>query len=142
MSPAETGTGLLDTGVVIFSDRLVDLSVLPEVPAISAITLAELSAGPPAAADPTEAAVRQFRLQTVEAIYDPIPFDRDAAQAFGLVSADLRKAGRKVSARRFDALIAATAIANGLPLYTLNPDDFAGIRGLDVRAVPHPDGGT
>ena len=46
---------------------------------------------------------------------------------------------RKTSARAYDAMIAAVAIANDLPLYTCNPDDFTGIDGLVVVAVPHPD---
>lgn len=32
-------------------------------------------------------------------------------------------------------MIAATALANGLPLYTADPDDFAGIVGLVVRQI-------
>jgi tRNA(fMet)-specific endonuclease VapC len=71
-----------------------------------------------------------------------LPFDADAARAFGRVAASLRRSGRKRHARAFDALIAATAIANGLPLYTCNPDDFEGVEGLVVRAVPHPDSPT
>jgi tRNA(fMet)-specific endonuclease VapC len=51
----------------------------------------------------------------------------------------LRHAGRKPAARSYDAMIAATAIANGLAVYTCNPDDFAGIADLSVVAVPHPD---
>lgn len=137
--PSERRKGLLDTSVIIWTERLRDPAALPQVPAISAITLAELSVGPLTATTPEEAAVRQFRLQQTEATYEPLPFDAASARAFGRVSSDLRRAGRKASARTYDALIAATAIANGLPLYTLNPDDFAGIEGLDVRAVPHPD---
>ena len=48
-------------------------------------------------------------------------------RAFGPVAADLRRAGRKPAARGYDALVAATAIANGLPLYTVDPDDYQGI---------------
>jgi hypothetical protein len=50
----------------------------------------------------------------------------------------MRRAGRKTSARTYDALIAATALANGLPLYTANPGDFAGIDGLEVVEVTFP----
>lgn len=35
-------------------------------------------------------------------------------------------------------MIAAIAIANGLPIYTCNPDDFDGIAGLEVVAAPVP----
>ena len=78
-------------------------------------------------------------MQQAEVDFDPIPFDAATARAFGRVTASLRAAGRKRSARALDALIAAVAVANDLPLYTVNPDDFVGIEGLDVRPVPHPD---
>ena len=131
--------GLLDTSVVLVMTRLPVRSVLPEVSLISAITLAELSVGPLATADPEKRARRIVNLQQAEAEFEPIPFDAAAARAYGLVAASLRRAGRKAGARAFDALIAATAIAAGLPLYTCNPGDFAGIDGLDVRPVPIPD---
>lgn len=79
-------------------------------------------------------------MQQAEADFDPIPFDGAAARAFGQVAASRHRAGRKPAARAFDALIAATAIANGLPLYTCNPSDFAGIEALTVRVVPAPPG--
>ena len=79
---------------------------------------------------------RQSVLQQVEADFDPIPFDAAAARAFGRVAAQLRSSGRKTSARAYDALIAATAVAHGLPVYTRNPDDFAGIEALTVVTVP------
>ena len=106
---------------------------------MTTISLAELSVGPLATDDPAERAARQIRLQEVEASFDPLPFDAAAARAFGRVSASLRSAGRKPAARAFDALIAATALSNGLELYTCNPRDFEGIDGLTLVAVPHPD---
>lgn len=135
----EPGRGLLDTSTVILLPRLRDPSALPDDPTISAITLAELSVGPLVAADDGERAARQAHVQQAEADFTPVPFDAAAARAFGRVANDLRRAGRKRSARAYDALIAATAIANDLPVYTVNPDDFAGITGLRVVAVPHPD---
>ena len=131
--------GILDTSTVILLPRLVDADTLPEVPTITAVTLAELSVGPLVARTDAERAARQAHLQQAEADFDPIPFDAAAARAFGQVAADLRRAGRKTSARAYDALIAAIAIARGLPLYTVNPDDFAGIGQLKLVAVPHPD---
>lgn len=131
--------GLLDTNTVILLPRLRDPDVLPDAPLISAITLAELSVGPLMAASETERAARLAHLQQAEADFEPLPFDADAARAFGQVAASLRRAGRKPSARAYDAMIAAIAIANELPLYTCNPSDFAGIDGLDVVAVAHPD---
>ena len=42
-------------------------------------------------------------------------------------------------ASTMDVLIASTAIANGLALYTVNARDFVGIDGLDVHPLEHPD---
>ena len=98
-------------------------------------TLAELSVGPLVAKTAEERAARQAHLQLAEADFDPIPFDSAAARAFAQVAHGLREAGRKPTARAFDALIAATAISRNLPLHTCNPADFEGIPGLDVRPV-------
>jgi tRNA(fMet)-specific endonuclease VapC len=136
-----TGTpvGLLDTSTLILLTRLPDAALLPDRPVISAITLAELSVGPLVATDESVRAARLAHLQQAEADFDPLPFDAAAARAFGRVAAALRRSGRKSSARAYDAMIAAVAIANDLPLYTANPDDFAGIDDLTVVAVAHPD---
>jgi len=131
--------GLLDTSTVILLPRLTDPNDLPDEPMICAITLAELSVGPLVTDDDTERAARQAHLQQAESDFDPLPFDPAAARAFGQVAADLRASGRKVTARAYDALIAAVAIANELPLYTTNPADFTGIDRLETVAVPHPD---
>jgi tRNA(fMet)-specific endonuclease VapC len=130
--------GMLDTSTLLLLPRIEDASVLPEIPLISVITLAELSVGPLVTDDERERARRTAQVQQAEADFDPIPFDSAAARAFGGVAASLRRSGRKRSARALDALIAATAIANGLPLYTCNPVDFAAIDGLDIRPVPVP----
>ena len=127
--------GLLDTSAVIRLREIEDPSLLPAEPVISAVTLAELSVGPLVASDERERAARQMHLQQAEADFDPLPFDAAAARVFGQVAASLRRAGRKPAARAYDAMIAATAIANGLPIYTFNADDFAGIDGLDVVAI-------
>lgn len=131
--------GLLDTNTVILLSRLSDPTTLPSEPTISTITLAELSIGPLVARTTSERAARQAHLQQAEADFDPIPFDAAAARAFGRVAASLRESGRKPKARAYDALIAAVAIANELPLYTVNPKDFAHIEGLVVVSIPHPD---
>lgn len=122
---------------MILLARLADASVLPEEVLVSAVTLAELSVGP-LITEGKERSARQAHLQQAEADFTPLPFDAAAARAFGRVAASLRRAGRKSSARAYDAMIAATAVANDLPLYTCNPADFAGIDGLDVVAVPVP----
>ncbi|HRY11881.1 MAG: type II toxin-antitoxin system VapC family toxin [Candidatus Nanopelagicales bacterium] len=126
--------GLLDTSVVVALSQ-VAAEQLPDEPLIGAVTLAELSLGPLVASDPAEAARRQLVLQQVEADFEPLPFDASCARAFGLVAASLRASNRKVRPRALDALIAATALAHGLPLFTANPRDVVGIDGLDVREV-------
>lgn len=133
--------GLLDTNTVILLARLqhVAKQLLPEVPLISAITLAELGVGPLVATDGEVRSARQVQLQNVEATFEALPFDSDAARAYARVASSLRRAGRKGASRNYDAMIAAIAIANGLPLFTCNPGDFYGIDGLTVVAIPHPD---
>lgn len=119
--------GLLDTSVVIDLETI-SASSLPAEVAISAITLAELTAGPHATTDPEERSRRQDRLQRVEAAFDPLPFNADAARAYGRVFSAVSNAGRKPrGARAVDLLIAATACAENLPLYTRNPSDFAAL---------------
>jgi len=108
---------------------------LPAFPTISSVTLAELSAGPQLAKDAQTKQARQLTLQQAEASFDPLPFDDACARRFAIVAAALRENGKKSRARAFDALIAATALAHDLPLYTRNARDFEGIAGLDVRAV-------
>ncbi|MDQ3679269.1 MAG: type II toxin-antitoxin system VapC family toxin [Actinomycetota bacterium] len=132
---------MLDTSTVILLPRLADPDLLPDEPMITAITLAELSVGPLVARTDDERAARQAHLQRAEVDFDPLPFDADAARAFGRVAASLRRAGRKTAARAYDAMIAATAMANGLAIYTCNPDDFVGIEGLEIIELPHPDTG-
>jgi tRNA(fMet)-specific endonuclease VapC len=131
--------GVLDTSTLILLGRLEDASALPAEPLITAVTLAELSVGPLVARSEQERAARQAQLQQAEADFDPLPFDAPAARAFGRVSASLRGAGRKTAARAYDAMIAATAVANDLPLYTCNPTDFVGMDGLSVLTVPQPE---
>lgn len=122
--------GLLDTCAVIDLDRLAEHQ-LPREIAISAVTLAELAAGPHATDDRDERAARTQRLQVAEATFDQIPFDSAAARAYGRVYMAIVTAGRRArGARALDMLIAATAIANDLPLYTCNPGDFGGLEGL------------
>lgn len=122
--------GLLDTSVVVDLEH-VPADALPREVAISALTLAELAAGPHATADPGERARRQDRLQRVEATFDPLPFDDEAARAYGRVYAAVIARGRKARGpRAVDLLIAATACAEGLPLCTRNGKDFQGLTDL------------
>lgn len=128
--------GLLDTSVVIDLERL-DPSKLPIEVAVSAVTMAELAAGPHAASDADERGRRQDRLQRAEAAFDPLPFDSEAARAYGRIYAAVTAADREArGARAVDLLIAATACASGLPLYTRNGADFEALEDLvDVVVV-------
>lgn len=130
--------GLIDTNIVIHLAAL-DPGTLPEEMVISAVTLAELSAGPHATDDSAERAQRMSVLQHAEATFEPLPFDAEAARSFGLVSAAVLAAGRKPRGRIADLMIASVAIANQLPLYTTNPRDFAGLDDLiTLSAVRRP----
>jgi predicted nucleic acid-binding protein len=122
--------GVIDTSVVIDLER-VDPADLPSELAVSAVTLAELAAGPHATADPAERARRQDRLQRTEATFEPLPIDGGVARAYGRIYAAVAATGRKARGpRAFDLLIAATALAAELPVYTRNPGDFAGLGDL------------
>jgi predicted nucleic acid-binding protein len=128
--------GLIDTSVLLELEQL-DPALLPGELAISAVTLAELAAGPHATDDPAERARRQDRLQRAEATFDPLPLDASVARAFGRVYAAVSATGRKARGRRaLDLLIAATALAAELPLYTRNAGDLRGLEGVvEVRPV-------
>lgn len=132
-------SGVLDTSTLILLGRITAIDALPDAAFITAVTLAELSVGPLVATTDEDRAARQAHLQAAEADFDPLPFDAAAARSFGGVAASLRRSGRKATARAYDAMIAATAVAAELPVYTCNPSDFIGIDGLEVVEVPHPD---
>lgn len=136
-APTPIAQGLLDTSVVIALEQ-VPAGSLPLESAIAAVTLAELAAGPHATDDPEERARRQDRLQRVEALLDPLPFDAGAARAYGVVYAATRAHDRKPrGARAVDLLLAATAMANDLPLFTRNPGNFDHLEavGLQIHTV-------
>lgn len=144
--PAERTTyeqGLLDTNIVILR-RWVDPEELPDEMAITAITLAELSAGPhevrrndeqSAYDEHVERARRLDVLQRAENEFDPIPFGAEAARIYGRICAAVISAGRKPRRRIADLMIASIAVAEGLPLFTTNPDDFKGLDDL-LTVVP------
>ena len=119
----EPTRGMLDTSVVIDHD-VIDPALLPDESAISAVTLAELAAGPHATENKDERARRQDRLQWATATWEPLPFDAESARMYGRMFAAARASGKSSRARLADLLIASTAAANGLPLYTRNPSDF------------------
>ena len=135
MSEPRRLRGLIDTSVVIDLERVAE-AALPEEAAVCALTLAELAAGPHATSDLDERARRQERLQRMETTFEPLPFDAEAARAYGLLYAAVVSAGRMArGSRAIDLLIAAVARSNELPLYTRNPVDFAGLEAL-VEVVP------
>lgn len=123
----EPTKGLLDTSVLIDHD-VIDPTAWPAESAIAAVTLAELAAGPHATADADERARRQDRLQWATATWDPLPFDAEATRMYGRIYAAARAAGKTSRARLADLLIASTAAANSLPLYTRNPSDFDALK--------------
>ena len=128
--PSRHTRGVIDTSVVIDLEQI-DPSRLPVELAVSSLTMAELAAGPHATTDANERARRQDRLQRAEAVFDPLPFDAEAARAYGRVFAAISATGRKArGARAVDLLVAATACAAGLPLYTRNDEDFRGLEGI------------
>jgi predicted nucleic acid-binding protein len=135
--------GILDTNILILR-RWIDPAELPDEMAISAVTLAELSAGPHEVRgndeqdmydEHEERARRTETLQRAESEFDPVPFGAEAARAYGRVTAAVVAAGRKPRRRIADLMIAATAIAEGLPLFTTNVGDYAGLDKL-VHVVP------
>lgn len=132
----QTARGILDTSVIIDLEEL-EVSNLPVEVAISLITLAELAAGPHATSGPDERSRRQDRLQRAEAAFELLPFDTDAARAYGRVFAAVTAAGQKTrGTRAVDLLIAAVALSAGLPLYTRNGDDFQALDHLiDVIVI-------
>ncbi|MFH0244601.1 type II toxin-antitoxin system VapC family toxin [Streptomyces sp. HK10] len=141
--PAEHRQGLIDTNIMILR-RWVDPDELPVEMAISGITLAELSAGPHEVrrneeqSDYDEHAERARRLdvlQRAENEFDPIPFGVEAARAYGRVCAAVISVGRKPRRRVADLMIASVAVAENLPLFTTNPDDFKGLDDL-LTVVP------
>jgi predicted nucleic acid-binding protein len=136
VAKARLARGLLDTSVIIDLEAL-DPDQLPVEVAISSLPMAELAAGPHAATDPSERARRQDRLQRTEAAFDPLPFDGEAARAYGRIYASVVAAGRKARGpRAVDLLIAAVASAQGLTLITRNLDDFRGLDGLvEILAI-------
>ena len=125
----ESSRGLLDTSVIIDHD-VIDPKLLPDESAIAAVTLAELAAGPHATDNSDERARRQDRLQWAATTWDPVPFDEEAARAYGRMFSAARAAGQTSRSRLADLLIASTAAANDLPLYTRNPDDFRALQGI------------
>ena len=130
--------GLADTNILIHLERL-SAEHLPVELLTSTITLAELSAGVHQTDDVAERGRRIARVQRVEATFEPLPFDAEAARQYGVIAAAVVAVGRKPRRREPDLMIASVAAANRLPLFTTNPGDFLGVEGVvNVVAVPRP----
>lgn len=121
--------GVLDTCAYLDLGVL-DAQSLPETPEITAITLAELNQGVAMAKDPVTRAARSEQLGAAIVEFGPLPFDEAAATRYGTLVALTIAANRDPRPRRMDLLIAATASANNLPLYTRNPTDFKGLEAM------------
>lgn len=126
---------MLDTSVVIDLGQI-PAADLPDEASVSVITMAELSAGTHATDDRDERARRQDRLQLLKSWIEPVPFDADCARAYGRIYAAVSAVGRRPRRRVADLLIAATAVASDMTLYTRNAADFNGLEGvLDIVAI-------
>ena len=124
--------GLLDTSVLIAPG----VDELPDEAAISAATIGELHFGVHLARDSQARHARLRRLAEIEAAFDPLPIDAPVARAYGMLAHAVVEAGRQPRRRAMDLLIAATAHAHGVPLYTRDAADFAGLEGhVDLRIV-------
>ncbi len=123
-------SALIDTSVVIDLDKAAVVDALPQAFAISTATIAELSLGTHLAEGPLERSKRQNALQEVEALFEPLAFDSMAARSYGICAAAMLATGRSHRSRVMDLMIAATAHANSLPLYTRDKDDFKGLEGV------------
>lgn len=135
------GGYLLDTSVVLTMAQGTgvarELERVPSAPtAISIVTEAELRAGLNTASGHVRLA-RMAVLERLLIVYDPLPFDRAVAQAYGRVHLAVVEAGRKPRGRLADLFIAATAVAHDLTLVTVNVDDFVGLEPL-VRVLRFP----
>jgi toxin FitB len=126
--------GVLDTCVIIDFHKIPD-EALPISGGVATVTLAELGMGVQLATDRVERSARLTRLISAEANFDPLPFDANAARAYSNLVALVLAIGRNPKPRKFDLMIAATAVVNGLPLYTRNPDDFKGLES-QLNVVP------
>jgi len=137
----EVSRGIADTNILILRAGI-DPAELPDELAISAVTLAELTAGVHHVSGEgaeQERARRLDVLQRAENQFEPIPFDSEMARRYGQLCAAVFAHGRTPRRRIADLMIGATASVLGLPLYTTNPDDYAGLdQWVDVRVVTRP----
>ena len=113
--------GLLDTGIFIAADVARPLGRLPDRIAVSVVTLGELELGVLAADDDDIRAQRADTLALAREA-DPVPISESVMTAWARLVDDCRRAGIHRTIRLTDALIAATAVAHGLPVVTQDAD--------------------
>lgn len=119
-------SGVLDTCTYI-DLGLLDPATLPEIPELTAITMAELHQGVAMARDAATRAARTEQLGAAIVDFEPLPFDGQAAARYGTLVALTLAANRNPKPRRMDLMIAAISSSRGLPLYTRNEQDFDGL---------------
>lgn len=129
-SGSTSSRGLADISVAVDQDSLASVASDVEI-AISALTFAELLAGLRTASNELMRARRKAHLLRIEAWVEALPFDLACARAWAQIYAAIERIGRKPrGSRAIDLMIAATALAHDLPLYTLNPKDLRGLEDL------------
>jgi predicted nucleic acid-binding protein len=124
--------GLVDTSVFIAREAGRALESLPDEPAVSVVTLAELHLGVLRARDAQTRARRLRTVSRVEREYDAIPIDAEVARTFASIIGDARAAGRRPHV--MDVWIAATGVRHGLVVFTQDAD-FDGIPQVQVQRV-------
>ena len=124
--------GILDTSVFVVREQGRPLGSLPDEAAISVMTLAELHIGVLVAPSPAVRATRLRTLADVERTFDAVPVDDAVARRFAELASDARRKGRRP--KLLDTLIAATALEQGVAVYTQD-EDFGRFPGLRVVRI-------
>ncbi len=124
-------TGILDTSVFVAREQKRPLAALPAEGRVSVVTVAELRIGVLVASEPSVRAQRMRTLTEMEAL-EALPVNDEVAREFAEIVAEARRQRRRP--KILDALIAATARALDVPVYTQDAD-FDEIPGLRVVRV-------
>lgn len=124
---------LIDTNVAIHlrdGDPVVTgkIVALDDAILMSVVTRVELEGG--VYRDPVDGPIRRARLDALLSAIPTLAFDAAAAEAYGAIVAHAGYSRRKL----LDRMIAAQSLVHRATLVTMNPDDFADIVGLDLRA--------
>ena len=124
---------LLDTSFFVATESGRPLGEMERVTEteVSVVTLAELTVGV-LVADDDDRSARVATLSAVESTWDPLPIDAEVARQFARIVAALRAGGRRIPI--LDALVAATAIVEQIPVVTQD-NDYGAIPGVEVIRV-------